>query len=124
MTSQFVSFLILLAVCVGCANRQARPVAGPDYTHRLERQQLKGQSIPVPSVTPYDGNQQLRTVFVDGFKKGWNVALDYWLGNAIVIPEAYQKSTQMIKAWKDGWNAGQRALYERVRSMSAAASSH
>ena len=109
----------MLAVCAGCVNREARPVAGLDYTHRLERQQLQGRSIPIPPVTPYDGNQQLQTVFVNGFKKGWDIALEYWLGNAIAIPEAYQQSPEMKKAWQDGCNAGQQALYERVRSITA-----
>ena len=121
MNAQFGCFLLVLAVCGGCASREARPVAGPDYTHRLERQQLQGQPITFPSVTPYDDNQQLQTVFVNGFKKGWDIALEYWLGNAIAIPEGYQQSAEMKKAWQDGCNAGQQALYERVRSMSAKA---
>lgn len=108
----------MLAICVGCANREARPVAGPDYTHRLERQQLQRQPIPIPLVTPYDDNQRLEAVFVKGFTKGWSTALEYWLGNAIAVPEAYQESAEMKKAWQDGCNAGQQALYERVRSLS------
>ena len=119
MNFQIASLLAVLTVCAGCASREARPVDGPDYTHRLERRQLRGQPIAVPSVTPYDGNQPLRTVFLSGYKKGWDIALEYWLGNAIAIPEEYQHSTEVTKAWQDGCNAGQHSLYERVRSMSA-----
>jgi hypothetical protein len=119
MSIQFLSFLLIFVVCTGCASREAQPVAGPDYTHRLERQQLQGQPIPIPPVTPYDGNPQLQIVFINGFKKGWDIALEYWLGNAIAIPEAYQQSPEMKKAWQAGCNAGQQALYERVRSISA-----
>jgi hypothetical protein len=120
MKAQFASFLVVLAVCAGCASRETRPVTIPDVTHRAERQQLKGQPIPIPFVTPYDGNPQLRPIFVSGFRKGWETAIEYWLGNAIVIPEEYQHSTEKAKAWQDGWTAAQHALYERVRSMSAA----
>ena len=119
MKTHFAIFLGVLAVCAGCATQETRPVAIPDDTHRVERQKLKGQPIPVPSVTPYDGNQQLQAVFVSGFKKGWAVALDYWLGNAIIIPEEYQHSPEKAEAWRGGWTAAQHALYERVRGMSA-----
>jgi|ADurb_H2B_02_Slu_FD_contig_91_532364_length_1538_multi_2_in_0_out_0_2 hypothetical protein len=120
--SIFLFVLMGLAVCAGCAARGTRPVAIPDDTHRAERQQLKGQPIPVPSVTPYDGNQQLQPVFISGFKKGWNVALEYWLGNAIIIPEEYQHSPDKAEAWRKGWTAAQHALYDRVRSRSATTS--
>ena len=119
MKASIASFFVALAVCAGCTSREVRPVVGPDYTHRSERQQLKSQPIPVPSVTPYDGNQQLQTIFVSGFKKGWGVAMEYWLGNAIAIPEAYQQSAELRKAWQDGCSAGQQALYDRVRIFSA-----
>ena len=119
MKAQFASFLVLLAVCAGCASREIRPVTIPDDSHRAERQQLKGQPIPVPSVTPYEGNQQLRSVFNSGFRKGWEVAIEYWLGNTIIIPEEYQHSPEQAKAWQDGWTAAQHALYERVRSKSS-----
>jgi len=61
----------------------------------------------------------LRTVFLSGFNKGWDIACEYWLGNAIVVPEAYQKSTELKKAWQEGCNAGQQALCDSVRKMAA-----
>ena len=118
----FASVLVISTLCDGCASRETRPVAGPDYTYRSARHQLSNQQFSEPLVTPYDGNEQLRTVFLNGFKKGWDVALKYWLGNAIAIPEAYQKSPEMSKAWNEGCNAGQKALYEQVRSMPVATS--
>ncbi len=122
MKSSIASFVIVLGVCAGCVSREVRPVPSPGYTHRVEREQLKGQPVPVPSVTPYDGNQQLQAVFVSGFKKGGVVALEYWLGNAIIIPEEYQRSPEKAQAWRDGWTAAQHALYERVSGMSATTS--
>lgn len=124
MKAQFASYLIVVTACAGCANRTTQPVIGPDYTHRLERQQLRGQPIPAPSSTPYDGNDELRSAFLSGFNRGWDVALEYWLGNMIAIPEAYQQPAEKTKAWQDGYNAGQQTLYERVRSISSATSPH
>lgn len=119
MKTHLTIVLAVIALCAGCVGRETRHVVGPDYTYRSARQQLKGQPMSVPAVTPYDGNEELRTVYLSGFKKGWGITLEYWIGNAIAIPEAYQRSTELTKAWQDGCNAGQQAVCERVRTSSS-----
>lgn len=117
MKGCFASAFLAVALCGGCSSQGVHPVAGPDYSYRSIRGELKGKPAPTPNTTPYDGDERLRTVFLSGFDRGWTIAREYWLGNAIAVPEPYQKSAELKRAWQDGCNAGQQALLDRVREM-------
>ncbi len=119
MKRRFANALVAMVLCGGCSTQDAHPVAGPDYSYRAIREELKGQPTPVPTATPYDKDEGLRSIFLSGFNKGWTVAREYWLGNAIAVPEGYQKSPDLKRAWQDGVNAGQQALSDRVSGIAA-----
>lgn len=121
MKTASATILVLIAITFGCTRREPLPVIGPDYTYLSARLQIRGKPITIPMLTPYDGSEMLRNVFLSGFTNGWDTALAYWLGNAIDVPETFRHSPDTTKAWQDGCNAGQESLYKRVRSISTSA---
>jgi hypothetical protein len=115
--------LVVVLMVAGCAKDRIVPISGPDYTYASKRYELKNEPVPYPKLTPYDGEKVLQTAFLEGFKAGWEIAIKYWLGNLVAVPEAYQNPPAVLAAWSEGCNAGQKTLCERVlgRQMQGAA---
>ncbi len=109
MRMRLNGLLLALVIVAGCSTREYR-VRPSNLAYRVERERLALQETPTPATTPYDGAERLRPVYVEGFKRGWEIAVKYWLGSMVGTPEIYSDSPQMAKAWREGLNAGQLAL--------------
>jgi hypothetical protein len=80
--------------------------------YRTGREQLSKQSPPHLNATPYDTDAPSRKAYLDGLKAGWDVTIKQWIISQNV-PIEYNTHA-LEKAWSDGYDAGQKAVLDRV----------
>jgi hypothetical protein len=69
------------------------------------------RNIPLPQVTPYDGNVELRNVYLNSFQKGVDVSIKN-KGEINIL--CFFPTNQSEHAYADGFNAGRFAVQSNI----------
>jgi hypothetical protein len=80
--------------------------------YQIERSKLTLETVPYPNATPYDTDAPSRKAYLDGLKAGWDVTIKQWITSQDV-PIEYNTPV-LEKAWSSGYDAGQKAVLDRV----------
>jgi hypothetical protein len=120
--------LLLIALAAfglaGCkSSPETRPVAYDVFRMKAVYQVLKSEPIPVPQLTPYDGDTRQHEALNEGYRDGWQRAISGDLlkgtfGTPIDLPK------DLLEPWRAGWEAGakfgfDRWFAERTRQLEA-----
>jgi hypothetical protein len=108
-------YIFIAGFCAGCTTSPIDESSRVDTSFRQIRHSMRDEAVPYPILTPFDATPAERDAYMEGYKQGWNTAIDQWLGAMLCVPEKYQKPERMMGAWKKGNQDGTLALYNAVQ---------